>query len=101
VGSASLTALGTRWRAYRRGEGDLVLKHTMDDAFRTLKDKGIRSADIRKALLAQRVELVLTAHPTQAVRRTMLHKLTTCVPQPIHGPTPSHILSLSLCVCVC
>ena len=67
------------WRAYRRGEGDLVLKHTMDDAFGTLKEKGVRSADIRKALMNQRVELVLTAHPTQAVRRTMLQKLTTYV----------------------
>ena len=66
-----------RWRAYRRGEADLVLKHTMDDAFRTLKEKGVRSSDIRQALMDQRVELVLTAHPTQAVRRTMLQKLTT------------------------
>jgi len=64
------------WRAYRRGEGDLILKHTMSDAFATLKEKGVRSAEIRTALMNQRVELVLTAHPTQAVRRTMLHKLT-------------------------
>jgi len=64
------------WRAYRRGEGDLILKHTMNDAFATLKEKGVRSSEIRTALMNQRVELVLTAHPTQAVRRTMLHKLT-------------------------
>jgi len=35
---------------------------------------GFKPADIRAALLKQQVELVLTAHPTQAVRRTLLEK---------------------------
>ena len=73
----------------------------MEDAFRTLKEKGIRSADIRKALLNQRVELVLTAHPTQAVRRTMLQKLTTYGHSEARrarlgsGPDPPSVLSAS------
>jgi len=66
-----------RWRSYRRGESDLVLKHTMDDAFGLLLKKGFSPTQIRETLLDQRVELVLTAHPTQAQRRTMLTKYTT------------------------
>jgi len=30
-----------RWNAYRRGLGDLVLRHTFDDAFTTLIGKGL------------------------------------------------------------
>ncbi|MFP2927097.1 phosphoenolpyruvate carboxylase, partial [Pyxidicoccus sp. 3LG] len=40
-----------------------------------LKEAGIASQRVREALEAMRVTLTLTAHPTQAVRRTLLEKL--------------------------
>jgi phosphoenolpyruvate carboxylase len=63
-----------RWRAYRRGESGLFFKQTCKDAFRLLLEKGYTGEAIRNALLNQHVELVLTAHPTQASRRTLLDK---------------------------
>lgn len=43
-------------------------------AIRRCREAGRSSERIRAALLDQRIELVLTAHPTQAVRRTLLAK---------------------------
>ncbi len=63
-----------RWRAYRRGESELFFKQTCKDAFNTLVQKGFTPEKIRETLLKQHVELVLTAHPTQAARRTLLDK---------------------------
>jgi len=65
-----------RWRGYYRGESDLVFRHTCQDAFSQLREKGYSPEDIRKSLLTQKLELVLTAHPTQAMRRTILSKYT-------------------------
>ncbi|KAJ3124037.1 hypothetical protein HK098_001413 [Nowakowskiella sp. JEL0407] len=63
-----------RWRGYRRGENSLQFRQTFQDAFDALKEKGFTPEQIRQALLEQNIELVLTAHPTQASRRTMLTK---------------------------
>ncbi|KAJ1570096.1 hypothetical protein HK096_001732 [Nowakowskiella sp. JEL0078] len=63
-----------RWRGYRRGENQLSYRQTFQDAFEMLKEKGFTPEDIRNSLLKQNIELVLTAHPTQASRRTMLAK---------------------------
>ncbi len=63
-----------RWRAYRRGESGLFFKQTCKDAFNLLIQKGFKPSEIRDTLLQQNVELVLTAHPTQASRRTLLDK---------------------------
>lgn len=49
-------------------------KQTCADAFDLLSQKGFSPTDIRNTLMNQNVELVLTAHPTQAVRRTLLDK---------------------------
>ncbi|KAJ3263329.1 hypothetical protein HK104_006667, partial [Borealophlyctis nickersoniae] len=63
-----------RWRGYRRGESSLFFRQTCQDAFKLLMDKGFSPATIRETLMNQQVELVLTAHPTQAARRTLLDK---------------------------
>ncbi|KAJ3186021.1 hypothetical protein HDU85_000935 [Gaertneriomyces sp. JEL0708] len=63
-----------RWRGYRRGESGLSYRQTCRDAFALLLKKGFTPKDIRDALLKQEVDLVLTAHPTQAARRTLLDK---------------------------
>ncbi|KAL7750812.1 hypothetical protein RI367_003769 [Sorochytrium milnesiophthora] len=66
-----------RWRSYRRGEGDLHFKHTTKDAIQRLLKEGFTAQDIHQVLLQQKLTLVLTAHPTQAARQTMLHKYGT------------------------
>jgi phosphoenolpyruvate carboxylase len=63
-----------RWRAYRRGQSSVVFKHTCKDAFSDLLSQGFSAAEIRDALQKQNIQLVLTAHPTQAARRTLLDK---------------------------
>ncbi|KAI9006777.1 phosphoenolpyruvate carboxylase [Hyaloraphidium curvatum] len=63
-----------RWRAYRRGESSLFFKQTMDDAFSQLLAAGLSPQDIRSALMEQCVDLTITAHPTQATRKTLLGK---------------------------
>lgn len=42
--------------------------------FEKLVQKGIKPADIREAIINQKIELVLTAHPTEAQRRSALKK---------------------------
>jgi phosphoenolpyruvate carboxylase len=44
------------------------------DAFALLIKKGHSPSDIRAALSVQRIDFVVTAHPTQATRRTLLIK---------------------------
>lgn len=63
-----------RWRAYRRGESTLFFKQTMDDAFSQLLNSGMSPTEIRTALMTQLVDLTITAHPTQATRKTLLGK---------------------------
>lgn len=52
----------------------LVVQQSVSDAFTRLLGLGFSPADIRAALVKQKVEFVLTAHPTQATRRTLLAK---------------------------
>jgi phosphoenolpyruvate carboxylase len=63
-----------RWRQYKSGKGNLVLKQTITDCFNILREKGVSMNEIRETLIHQSIELVLTAHPTQAARRTTLAK---------------------------
>jgi phosphoenolpyruvate carboxylase len=42
--------------------------------FQKLLQKGVSPEDIRAAIVSQKVELVLTAHPTEAQRRSALKK---------------------------
>eukprot|EP00743_Colponemidia_sp_Colp-15_P012873 GILK01014784.1.p1 GENE.GILK01014784.1~~GILK01014784.1.p1 ORF type:complete len:863 (-),score=161.18 GILK01014784.1:129-2717(-) len=66
-----------RRRAYERGESGMLQKHSCEDSFQSLLSQGVLKDDIFKALSTQTVNLVLTAHPTQAVRRTFLQKYIT------------------------
>ncbi|WP_273827546.1 MULTISPECIES: phosphoenolpyruvate carboxylase [Providencia] len=43
--------------------------------FSRLKDKSFTNNDIQKAVEQLSIELVLTAHPTEIARRTLIHKL--------------------------
>eukprot|EP00455_Lapot_gusevi_P023428 TRINITY_DN2435_c0_g1_i7.p1 TRINITY_DN2435_c0_g1~~TRINITY_DN2435_c0_g1_i7.p1 ORF type:complete len:963 (-),score=292.73 TRINITY_DN2435_c0_g1_i7:31-2919(-) len=63
-----------RYQGHERGEINLSYKHTVQDAFTTLLNSNTSPQQIREALLQQQIEFVLTAHPTQATRRTLLTK---------------------------
>ena len=42
--------------------------------FQKLVDQGLKPEQIREAVMKQKIELVLTAHPTEAQRRSALKK---------------------------
>ncbi|NND68656.1 MAG: phosphoenolpyruvate carboxylase, partial [Halioglobus sp.] len=58
--------------------------NTLADVFRELRDDGRSTATIVDAVAALSIELVLTAHPTEITRRTLIHKyseIDTCLAQ--------------------
>jgi len=57
-----------------RSVGAVVGVPTFHAAFKGLTEKGHTPSAIREAILSQDIELVLTAHPTEAQRRTILKK---------------------------
>ncbi|NHB92104.1 phosphoenolpyruvate carboxylase [Photorhabdus cinerea] len=55
--------------------------------FTHLKEKNFNNDDLKKAVNELSIELVLTAHPTEIARRTLIHKLVavnTCLSQLDH-----------------
>jgi phosphoenolpyruvate carboxylase len=48
----------------------------LSGSFETLLDEGVSAAAIVDAVAALRIDLVLTAHPTEIMRRTLIHKQT-------------------------
>lgn len=64
-----------RKKAFDRGESSLLTHHSLDEIVEGLEKSGQSLQHIRDQLANQTVEMVLTAHPTQAVRRSLLAKL--------------------------
>uniref|UniRef100_A0A7S2I8X9 Phosphoenolpyruvate carboxylase n=1 Tax=Haptolina brevifila TaxID=156173 RepID=A0A7S2I8X9_9EUKA len=71
------------WRANLRADGGAVEDRSVGAvvgtptfrlAFDGLIEKGCSPSDIRNAIMEQQIEIVLTAHPTEAQRRTILKK---------------------------
>ncbi|MBN1206577.1 MAG: phosphoenolpyruvate carboxylase [Myxococcaceae bacterium] len=67
-----------RIRRFRSHASDLEAspqRGSLEAALLTLKQARVPAERVREALRAMRVTLTLTAHPTQAARRTLLEKL--------------------------
>ncbi len=64
-----------RFRAHGSGDALGPQKGSLEAVFGTLRDMGFTAQRVRDMLASLQVTLTLTAHPTQAARRTMLYKV--------------------------
>jgi len=64
-----------RGRQYRRREGDPPQPGGIRDTLRRLRGQGLAPERIAETVARLRVEFVLTAHPTEIARRSLLRKL--------------------------
>lgn len=64
-----------RARSHMMEPGETPQRGSIEAVLRTLKERGVGPERIREALHRMQVTLTLTAHPTQAVRRTLLEKV--------------------------
>ena len=55
-------------------EGSALTESTITETFQKLIKAGKTKEEIFESLKAQTVDLVLTAHPTQSIRRSILQK---------------------------
>lgn len=63
-----------RRRAYQRDPDARPQRGSCEDAFARLQADGISPERLHDAVCALRIELVLTAHPTEVARRTLVQK---------------------------
>ncbi len=63
-----------RRRSYRRDPESAPQRASFDDAFASLIESGVSAEDLHRAVCSLEIELVLTAHPTEVTRRTLLRK---------------------------
>ena len=69
-----------------------VPRESLEDAFARLEEAGAGAADLAAAGSRLSVELVLTAHPTEATRRTVLeaHRRIASLLATLDDPTLPH-----------
>ncbi|MBM34768.1 MULTISPECIES: phosphoenolpyruvate carboxylase [unclassified Arsukibacterium] len=60
----------------RIGHASIEKPEPLHELFNLLDDKKIAGDQVKKAVADLSIELVLTAHPTEVSRRTLIHKLT-------------------------
>src|SRR4029453_2903378 len=63
-----------RRRAHLRDPGSPPQRGSSEETFARLVSRGMSPAALHEAVCALRIELVLTAHPTEVSRRTLIHK---------------------------
>ncbi|MGF9715183.1 phosphoenolpyruvate carboxylase [Paenibacillus naphthalenovorans] len=61
-----------RKRDYERTAGESVQPGSIEDSIRELKNLGISFAEVQEMIQGISLELVMTAHPTEATRRAVL-----------------------------
>ncbi|MGL4983582.1 MAG: phosphoenolpyruvate carboxylase [Plesiomonas sp.] len=75
----------------RNSDAHIFRPDTFDTLFENLKQKGISEEKIREAVSQLSIELVLTAHPTEITRRTLIHKhvqINRCLDKLEHDDLP-------------
>tara|TARA_R110002126_G_scaffold43555_8_gene124856 strand:+ start:2764 stop:5394 length:2631 start_codon:yes stop_codon:yes gene_type:complete len=60
----------------RIGQASIEKPEPLHELFNLLDDQKISGEKVKKAVADLSIELVLTAHPTEVSRRTLIHKLT-------------------------
>ncbi|HEX7154625.1 MAG TPA: phosphoenolpyruvate carboxylase [Thermoanaerobaculia bacterium] len=65
-----------RRRDYQRDPNARPQPGSFDEVFGRLREQGIAEEQLFASVAALQIELVLTAHPTEVVRRTLLQKYT-------------------------
>jgi phosphoenolpyruvate carboxylase len=63
-----------RRRTYMRDPGSPPQRGSSDETFARLVARGVPPAALHEAVCGLQIELVLTAHPTEVSRRTLIHK---------------------------
>ncbi len=63
-----------RRRFYQLDANAAPQRDTCDEAFQAMRDAGVPASDLVHAVHALNIEIVLTAHPTEVMRRTFMHK---------------------------
>ena len=63
-----------RRRAYLRDPGSPPQRGSCDETFARLVAQGVSPTALHEAVRSLHIELVLTAHPTEVSRRTLIHK---------------------------
>jgi phosphoenolpyruvate carboxylase len=63
-----------RRRAYLRDPTSSPQRGSSDETFARLVERGVSPAALHEAVCSLQIELVLTAHPTEVSRRTLIHK---------------------------
>jgi phosphoenolpyruvate carboxylase len=63
-----------RRRRFHSARGSTAQRGSLEEVFTRLLGSGLSRDDLHAAVARQQVELVLTAHPTEVARRTLLQK---------------------------
>lgn len=81
-----------RKRDYERSAGAAVQPGSIESAVQDLKERGISVTDVKDMLDDISLELVMTAHPTEATRRAVLdiHKRMAVDVMELDNPTLTH-----------
>ncbi|MCM3131081.1 MULTISPECIES: phosphoenolpyruvate carboxylase [unclassified Paenibacillus] len=81
-----------RKRDYERSAGEAVQPGSIEKAVQSLKDKGFCYTEVQSILETMSLELVMTAHPTEASRRVILdiHKRISEDVMLLDNPTLTH-----------
>ena len=79
-----------RRRTYGRQEHGPLQRGSFEEIFARLARSNIDAQTIRDTAARMRIELVLTAHPTEVMRRTMLVKQTRVAALLEEGDRPDH-----------
>ncbi|MDG5498291.1 phosphoenolpyruvate carboxylase [Marinobacter sp. BGYM27] len=72
----NLANLAEQYHGIRRKQGHHadVMVESLGDVFKRLKDQGVSAEELHKRVTELSVEFVLTAHPTEVTRRTLILK---------------------------